>query len=371
MRRRWALSVVLLLGACGAPAKHPVAIRRTTTASVTTAAPSASSTTDAPARHAAPATPTTAAPRADLPPLPADAHVRVAMAPVWHTPSSPRAMDRLALGAPVDIRGWLAPMTTKQREDVTDRVDTQTLLGDRVIVVGAEGAWARVLIPDQPNPADARGYPGWIPLVQLTFAPPASTTNTDATVTVLTTWLTDPAGGGRVMEVGIGTRLPVRATTASAVDVTMPDGTALRVARSDVSVTPTGTPALPARADDIVRVARLFTGLPYLWGGVSGFGVDCSGLTWIDYRLHGIAIPRDARHQAAAGAAVSSAELRPGDIVFFASKGVVHHNGLVVGDNLMLHASHTGTPVQEAHLDKPPYAGQIAAARRYLPATQP
>src|SRR5581483_3868442 len=129
MRRRWALSVVLLLGACGAPAKHPVAIRRTTTASVTTAAPSASSTTDAPARHAAPATPTTAAPRADLPPLPADAPVRVALAPVWHTPSSPRAMDRLALGAPVDIRGWLAPMTTKQREDVTDRVDTQTLLG--------------------------------------------------------------------------------------------------------------------------------------------------------------------------------------------------------------------------------------------------
>ncbi|HZQ84447.1 MAG TPA: C40 family peptidase [Acidimicrobiales bacterium] len=366
-RRRWALSVVLLLGACGAPTKHPVAIQRpTTTTSVTAAAPAPSTTTTAATGRATDPPSTTAAPRTDLPPLPADARVRVAMAPVWHTPTSPRAMDRLALGAPVDIRGWLAPMSTKQREDLTGRVDTEALLGDRVIVVDAQGAWAHVLIPDQP--ADARGYPGWIPLAQLTFAATgASTTNTDATVTVLTTWLTDPAGGRRVMEVGIGTRLPVRATTATTVDVTIPDGTAARVARGDVSVTPTGAPALPANADDIVRVARLFTGLPYLWGGVSGFGVDCSGLTWIDYRLHGITIPRDASHQAAAGTPVSSTALRPGDIVFFASKGVVHHNGLVVGDNLMLHASHTGTPVQEAHLDKPPYAGQIATARRYLP----
>ena len=125
-------------------------------------------------------------------------------------------------------------------------------------------------------------------------------------------------------------------------------------------------PALAGGVDDVVRVARRFEGLPYLWGGVSGFGVDCSGLTWIDYRLHGVTIPRDASAQATAGTPVSSSDLRPGDIVFFASKGVVHHNGLYAGDQVMIHASHTGTPVREVRLDQPPYVGQIAAARRYL-----
>ncbi|MBV9665802.1 MAG: C40 family peptidase [Actinobacteria bacterium] len=373
-RRRWALCVLLLLVGCGAPAKHTTAVGRTTTTTAASVAAAASTPTTAPptTAHSTPAPSTASAPRTDLPPLPADARVRVAMAPVWHTPTSPRPMDRLALGVPIDIRGWLAPMTTKQREDLTDRVDTQALLDDRVIVIGAQGDWAHVLIPDQPNPADARGYPGWVPLAQLTFAAlPTSPTNTDATVTALTTWLLDAADGHRVMEIGMGTRLPVRALTADAVDVAMLDGTVRRLARADVSVTPRGAPALPATADDIVRVARLFTGLPYLWGGVSGFGVDCSGLTWIDYRLHGITIPRDASHQAASGTPVATDALRPGDIVFFASKGVVHHNGLVVGDNLMLHASHTGTPVREVRLDQPPYAGQIAAARRYLPGTHP
>src|SRR5690242_229074 len=140
-RRRWALSAVLLLGACGAPAKHPVAIPRpTTTASVAAAAPAPSTTATAATGRTTTPPATATAPRTDLPPLPADARVRVAMAPIWHTPTSPRAMDHLALGAPVDVRGWLAPMSTKQREDLTGRVDTQALLGDRVIVVGAQGA---------------------------------------------------------------------------------------------------------------------------------------------------------------------------------------------------------------------------------------
>jgi cell wall-associated NlpC family hydrolase len=296
--------------------------------------------------------------------------VRVAVAQIWHTPTLARASDRLALTAPVDIRGWLAPMSTKQREDLTGRVDTSALLGDQVLVTGEDGSWAHVVVLDQPNPADPRGYPGWMPRAQLTFAPaPPSATGTDATVTSLTTWLLEPTDGHRVMEVSIGTRLPVHSasTDSTTVDVDTPDGAVERLTRADVSVTPAGTPALAPGTNDVVRVARQFEGLPYLWGGVSGFGVDCSGLTWIDYRLHGITIPRDASAQAVAGTPISNIALQPGDIVFFAnSAGVVHHNGLVVGDNLMLHASHTGTPVREARLDQPPYAGQIAAARHYL-----
>jgi cell wall-associated NlpC family hydrolase len=263
------------------------------------------------------------------------------------------------------MRAWLATLTTAQREGLTDRVDTQLLLGDDVIVVGVKGAWANVRIPDQPHPADARGYPGWVPLVQLTFDPPAAAPQ-QATVIARTAWLDDRSDDHHVMEVSMGTRLPVQAVTSSTVDVTTPDGAALRFAAADVSVTAPGAPALAPSADDVVRVAHLYDGLAYLWGGLSGFGVDCSGLTYIAYRMHGVTIPRDARAQAAAGSPVDRDALRPGDIVFFATNGTVHHNGMFVAPNTMLHAPHTGAPVRTAALDSPTYVKEYQGARRFL-----
>src|SRR5205085_8839845 len=106
----------------------------------------------------------------------------------------------------------------------------------------------------------------------------------EATVVRPTTWFLDGAGR-RVMETSMGTRLPVRDTTPDAVVVATPDGASLRVNPGDVSVTAPGAPALPPSAASVVRVARIFEGLPYLWGGTSGFGFDCSGLTYLAYRM--------------------------------------------------------------------------------------
>jgi cell wall-associated NlpC family hydrolase len=94
----------------------------------------------------------------------------------------------------------------------------------------------------------------------------------------------------------------------------------------------------------VVATARSFAGLPYLWAGTSGFGLDCSGFTWLVYRAHGIVIPRDAAPQSHSGRAV--ARLRRGDLTFYAANGLVHHVAMYVGRGLMVHSPRTGVPVQ-------------------------
>ena len=84
-----------------------------------------------------------------------------------------------------------------------------------------------------------------------------------------------------------------------------------------------------------IALADAWRGIPYLWGGKSGWGLDCSGLTQLVYELLGIRLPRDADQQAKALPPVPSwEELRPGDLLFYPG-----HVGLWVGDGTVIHAS--------------------------------
>ena len=249
-------------------------------------------------------------------------------------------------------------MTLAQRRDLGGRVDTQVVLGETVRVLAISGSWARVVVPDQPTPLDARGYPGWIPVRQLT---PGTVSAPVATVRAGTVWLTD-GSGGRLLEVSIGSRLHVTSTAGARWSVRLPDGRLAQLPSSAATLSP-----LSATSTGVVATTQRFLGLPYLWGGTSGFGFDCSGLVEMAYRLHGIVIPRDADAQARSGRAVARSALRPGDLVFFASSGAVHHVGMYVGGGRMLHAPGTGVGVRYDALSSVPYAAQYAGARRYLP----
>src|SRR5579864_5728211 len=133
------------------------------------------------------------------------AWVAVSVATEWRSPSSPRAIDAPALAAPSRIREWLASLGPGDQAGLIDRADSQVLLGDTVDVMALSGSWAHVVVPDQATPLDPRGYPGWIPVAQLSaVAPPA--TGLNATVTSPTTWLV--GGGQPVVEVSFGTSLP-------------------------------------------------------------------------------------------------------------------------------------------------------------------
>lgn len=316
-------------------------------------------TTSPPERVASP----TRAGRTAPPPVAAGqpAWVAVSVSTLWRTPRSVRPVDRPALQRPVRVRRWLADMTLDQRRDLGGRADTQALFGERVRVLRVRGDWARVAVPDQPSPRDRRGYPGWVPTRQLTGRPPARTAQV-ATVIRRTAWLRDVDGGARVLEVSFGTRLAYLETVGSAVEVRTPLGVVRRIDAASVSVHAVSEPALTPTRRSLVRTAQVFTGLPYLWSGVSGFGLDCSGLTWLDHRVHGIRIPRDAAPQATHGARVGSAHLRRGDLLFYATAGLVHHVTMYAGHGEIVQAPHTGSVVETV----PVYWDEYAGARRYL-----
>jgi cell wall-associated NlpC family hydrolase len=116
-----------------------------------------------------------------------------------------------------------------------------------------------------------------------------------------------------------------------------------------------------------VRSAEDFTGLAYLWAGRSGFGFDCSGLTSLVYRVHGITIPRDADAQAGVGRSVGQGARNPGDLLFYATAGgFVHHVSMDAGTGVMVHSPATGKTVETVPVTTAPYAAEYAGSRRYL-----
>ena len=90
----------------------------------------------------------------------------------------------------------------------------------------------------------------------------------------------------------------------------------------------------------LVKTAFLYLNTPYLWGGKSPFGIDCSGFTQMVYKLNGYRLLRDSSQQATQGEALSFIEeSEPGDLAFFDnSEGDIIHVGIIMKDNYIIHA---------------------------------
>lgn len=98
--------------------------------------------------------------------------------------------------------------------------------------------------------------------------------------------------------------------------------------------------------NSIIAYASNFLGTPYLWGGTTPSGFDCSGFTQYVYKHFGISLGRTTYDQINDGVQVSRDNLRPGDLVFFGSYSNPHHMGIYVGNNTYIHSPRTGDVIK-------------------------
>ncbi len=116
----------------------------------------------------------------------------------------------------------------------------------------------------------------------------------------------------------------------------------------------------------MVTYAKQFLGYPYVYGGASPSGFDCSGFMNYIYKQFGYKINRGANAQMENGYKVSKDSLRPGDLVFFGSGSRASHVGMYIGNGKFIHAENSGTGVVISSLVEGYYVGRYLTARRIV-----
>ena len=114
----------------------------------------------------------------------------------------------------------------------------------------------------------------------------------------------------------------------------------------------------------IIATAKQFIGLPYIYGGSTPKGFDCSGFVMYVFAQHGISLPRTSYAQATVGTYVSRQDLQPGDIVCFGTSSI-GHVGIYVGDGKYIHSPRTGRSICIEDLDNK-YGNKFAYGRRVI-----
>jgi gamma-D-glutamyl-L-lysine dipeptidyl-peptidase len=185
-----------------------------------------------------------------------------------------------------------------------DKRETQVLSGERVLIHESSGPWARIEAIEQPEFTHNQkweGYPGWVRMDAL---------------------------------------------RPGAVRSSHPSGKR-------------------STADSILKHASEFIGVPYLWGGLSKAGIDCSGLVHLSFRTRGLVVPRDSHEKWMKCKSVMREGLRPGDLIFSAKADnpkKVTHVVFYAGDEQIVEAPQTGMTVRKVSF-KEKYGADLVSVR--------
>lgn len=283
--------------------------------------------------------------------------------------------------------GWALinrPVTDLRRSphSLAERV-SQGLIGEAVQILGIDEEWSRVRMQRD-------GYLGWVHSAALHCCSQDDVMRYQAAcqVRVVESLLparlaAEPLPGNEAGKLPFGVKLAVEKQTGSASQVRLPDSRLWWVDSAGLlpfELCPTPNPAGIGFA---VELIKRFVGVPYLWGGRSPFGFDCSGFAAAFWDFLGITLPRDADQQFQTGQPIPG-DPQPGDLLFFGSLSdesgdvrqkdrfaAISHVGISLGNDLMIHANgaawsvsynslNPGSPMYRAWLPE-----HFAGARRY------
>ncbi len=241
-------------------------------------------------------------------------------------------------------------------------VVSQAIYGANISILESQNGWAKIRTADE--------YTGWIPESSfLRVAEPYAAKGAVAQVESLFANLyqePDVTKHQPVLVLPYEARLEVASQPPANerwVQARLVDGSTAWVQRGDVTFEPR-----PVSIPELIEFSKRFLGLPYLWGGTSTFGYDCSGFAQMLCRRRGIVIPRDAGPQArwTGVVPVEKQDLQPGDFLYFgSSEQKITHTGMYIGGGEFIHATTNGHPVvQISRLDEPHWTRLFVAARR-------
>ncbi len=239
-------------------------------------------------------------------------------------------------------------------------VVSQAIYGTNVTILEQREGWAKVETPDD--------YSGWMAVASLGTAR-AGTGHFVEVRSLFANIYREPSVTAHepLLTVPFETRLETAAApddyAGRFVHVQLLDGQLAWVATGDIGVEP-----LRLALADLPAFSKRFLGLPYLWGGTSTFGYDCSGFVQMLYRRLGVLLPRDAQPQANWNGLVTAdrKHLRPGDLLYFGSSDHhITHTGMYLGNGEFISATvHEHPVVRIDHLEDPYWSKLFVAARR-------
>ena len=248
--------------------------------------------------------------------------------------------ERFVEGVPCQLRTGFA--TVKAQPDFEARQTTQALFGETVTIYEEHDGWVWGQI-------ESDGYVGYLRLDTLWGETPAPTHRVSAIRTFL---FPEPDLKSPTLDVlSLTSRVAVIGEKNGFAELEQGGWVFMKHLAGLDDVAP-----------DYVATARKLTGVPYLWGGKTSMGLDCSGLVQIALDAAGLSVPRDSDQQAQAiGEAVADfGALRRGDIVFFPG-----HVGIMTGPDLLLHANAFHMMVTEEPLTEVVARGaQVTGVRR-------
>jgi len=266
-------------------------------------------------------------------------------------------------------------------QDQGDHMVTQARLGDPLEILREKDGWYQVRMADD-------GYLGWIDgrsIVRLDQAALADLTGVGQIL--VTSKFSDirrsasPGSPEVLLTAVMGTLLPAagQSETNGLVAVTLPAGETGFLKASEVRRLPSSVAVFAEQktAEDIIALAKRYVGLPYLWGGTTSYGFDCSGYVQFLFGMNGYKLPRDADMQFTVGTPVPDrSKLEPGDLVFFSTyKAGPSHIGIYIGAGRFIHSGgSSGVAINSFDTKAPDYSEKLdkayIGARRVLQAGQ-